>query len=367
MIIPFAVFTAAFLTAPAQQPSSEFRLTDEVKSQTIEALLSALDESYVFPEKATEAGKAIRAKAAAGDYKSISDPTAFAQKLREDTNAVLADAHFRIRFSAAKLPERVERREPSEEEVNARISQIRQTNAGYEKVERLTGNIGYMELRQFAQADYVPRPAAAAFNFVSETDALIIDLRRNGGGDPSAVQLFCSYLFGETPVHLNSIYFRPTNETTEFWTLKDLDGPRYVDKPVYVLTSSRTGSGAEECAYNLKNLKRAIIVGEVTWGGANPGGTVRLNDHFDAFIPVGRAINPITKTNWEGVGVQPDVACPADEALVRAQIMILEERARVAPKEEVEGIRNRIAELQKELAPSMAQVEAVISRISIGY
>ncbi len=308
----------------------------------------------------------IRAKASAGGYKTVSDPAAFAKQLHEDANAVLKDAHFRIGFSPTKLPERTESATPSQAEVDARIQQIRETNAGYERVERLTGNIGYMELRQFAQADYVARPAASAFDFVADTSALIIDLRRNGGGDPSAVQHFCSYLFGEEPVHLNSIYFRPTDETTEFWTLKDLAGERYLDKPVYVLTSSRTGSGAEECAYNLKHLKRATIVGEVTWGGANPGGTVRLNDHFHTFIPNGRAINPITKTNWEGVGVQPDVACPADDALVQAQILIFEEMVKTADPDFAEGIRRRIAELKKELSPSMAEVEAVISSISIG-
>jgi C-terminal processing protease CtpA/Prc len=157
----------------------------------------------------------------------------------------------------------------------------------------------------------------------------------------------CSYFFGEEPVHLNSIYWRPTDETTEFWTLGSLPAPRYgTERPVYVLTSRRTGSGAEECAYNLQTRKRAQTVGEVTWGGANPGGNVRLNDHFAAFVPMGRAINPVTNTNWEGTGVKPDVECPAADALVRAQVLLLETLAAKSDPDWATLLRERIEELK---------------------
>jgi len=132
-----------------------------------------------------------------------------------------------------------------------------------------------------------------------------------------------TYLFGEDPVHLNDLYMRETNTTGQHWTLPSVPGKRSTGKDVYVLTSSHTGSAAEEFAYNLKNLKRATIVGERTAGGANPGDMVRLGDHFAAFIANGRAINPVTKTNWEGVGVEPDVAVSADEALRAAQVIAL--------------------------------------------
>jgi C-terminal processing protease CtpA/Prc len=164
---------------------------------------------------------------------------------------------------------------------------------------------------------------AGAMNFLANTDALVIDLRENGGGQPDMVQLFCSYLFDAQPVHLNDLYFRPMDQTRQFWTLPWLPGKRYLDKDVYVLTSHFTFSGAEECTYNLQTQKRARIVGETTGGGANPGGPVELTKNLTAFVPTGRAINPITGSNWEGTGVEPDVQVPAKMALETAQSLAL--------------------------------------------
>ncbi|MCH8978959.1 MAG: S41 family peptidase [Armatimonadetes bacterium] len=314
-LIAYAALSALQQQAPA--------ITEAEKRQTIELLLDSLNKTYVFPELADKADASIRKLLADGEYSQITSPAKFATKLSADINAVLGDAHFRVRYSASTLPAREDRREPSQAERDMMANMVRRNNAGIEKVERLPGNIGYIEVRSFMGGPQIARPAAAAFDFVKDTDALIIDLRRNGGGDPEAVRILCSYLFGEEPVHLNSLYWRASGRTTEFWTLKDLPGPRYLDKPVYVLTSKRTGSGAEECAYNLQTQKRGTVVGGVTWGGANPGGTVRLSDHFSAFIPTGRAINPITKTNWEGTGVIPDVE--SDDALVKAQQLALQQ------------------------------------------
>jgi C-terminal processing protease CtpA/Prc len=133
------------------------------------------------------------------------------------------------------------------------------------------------------------------------------------------IALLISYLYaGDDRVHINDFYQREGDRTEEYWTSTTVPGPRLAEQPVYVLTSRRTGSAAEEFAYDIKHLKRGTVVGEVTAGGANPGGMFRLTDHFAAFIATGRAINPITKTNWEGVGVEPDVKVAADDALKTA-------------------------------------------------
>jgi C-terminal processing protease CtpA/Prc len=293
------------------------------KKQTVEALFTSMNQYYVFPDKAKEAEKAVKARLASGAYDGVKDGAEFAKLVTEDMRKVCQDAHLHVRFSETKLPEREEARQPTQAEIAEARRQTLRGNAGLQRVERLPGNVGLIKINGFHDPELAAEPIRAAMDFVANTDALIFDLRDNGGGDPSTVQLLCSYLFGEKPVHLNDIYFRPENRTTEFWTLKSVPGKRYEDREVYVLTSKRTGSGAEEFAYNLKNLKRATIVGSSTWGGANPGGMIRLNDHFSAFVPSGRAINPITKTNWEGVGVQPDVEVAPEGALKAAHVLAL--------------------------------------------
>jgi C-terminal processing protease CtpA/Prc len=186
--------------------------------------------------------------------------------------------------------------------------------------------------------------------FLANTDALIFDLRQNGGGDPEMVALISSYLFGDKPVHLNSLYWRKGDRTEDFYTKPNLVNKKFGDKDVYVLTSNYTFSGAEEFSYNLKNLKRATIVGETTGGGANPGGMFRLSEHFGAFIPTGRAVSPITKTNWEGTGVEPDVKAPKEQALKIAYLMALNKSAEKTKDEDFKNaLKRTIEQTQKEL------------------
>ena len=228
---------------------------------------------------------------------------------------------------------------------------VRQINFGFEKIERLQGNIGYIDLRGFSDPEAGVETVAAAMNFIGNTDALIFDLRQNGGGSPEMVALICSYLFGEKPVHLNSLYWRKGDKTDEFWTKASVAGKRYGEtKDVYVLTSNRTFSGAEEFSYNLKNLKRATIIGETTGGGAHPGGMYRINDHFGAFVPIGRAISPITKTNWEGTGVEPDVKVPKELALKTAYLMALNKVAeKTADEQRKKALKELSDQTQKEI------------------
>jgi uncharacterized protein (TIGR02145 family) len=161
-------------------------------------------------------------------------------------------------------------------------------------------------------------------NFLSSADALIIDLRDNGGGSPSMIQLITSYFYSPEPVHLNNFYWRPSNENNQTWTLPYVPGKRMPDIDLYILTSSSTFSAAEEFSYNLKTMKRATLIGETTGGGAHPGGMRIATERFMVWIPSGRAINPITKTNWEGTGVEPHIKTTKEEALNTATIMALE-------------------------------------------
>ena len=187
-------------------------------------------------------------------------------------------------------------------------------NFGIHRVERLDGNVGYLDVRRVAVPANAGPAISAAMELVAGTYALIFDLRHNGGGAPDGVALWCSYLLKEEPTHLNDIFHADTGETRQFWSLPYLPGARYVDRPVYVLTSSHTFSGGEELCYNLQALGRAELIGETTGGGAHPTRAFPVSSAVMIGIPFARSINPVTGTNWQGTGVIPDVAVAEAEA-----------------------------------------------------
>ncbi|HLK61271.1 MAG TPA: S41 family peptidase [Chthonomonadaceae bacterium] len=334
MRISMGILTAVLATTacmPLQgakaQPSGpdqpDMVLTAETRTQIIANLLGKLDANYVFPDVAKKMDAALHKRLENKEYDKVTSAKSFAELLTKHLQEVSHDGHLRVRFSYEMLPTRKEDDQPSAAEIEQYRTWNQQVNFGFEKVERLNGNIGYLDLRGFFDPEMGGDTVAGAMTLLANTDALIIDLRQNGGGSPEMVQLICSYFFEGEPVHLNDLYFRPSDTTRQYWTLPHVPGKRYVGKEVYILTSHRTFSGAEEFSYNMKNLKRATLIGETTGGGAHPGDMARINDHFAIFVPSGRAINPITKTNWEGTGVTPDVAAPAEQALKTAQVAAL--------------------------------------------
>ena len=339
-----------------QQEQTDLTIDAATRTQVIDSILKRLNTSYVFPEVAKKMEESIHERALKKEYDQITSAKQFATTLTTDLQAVSHDKHLRVTYSSDPIPERGPQREPTAEEREQRQQNLTWLNHGWAKVERLPGNVGYIEFLNFADERLGADTVAAAMNFVNGTDALIIDMRRNGGGNPAMVALVCSYLFGPEPVHLNDLYWREGDRTDEFWTRKELSGKRYLSKDVYVLTSKRTFSGAEEFSYNLKNLKRATIIGETTGGGAHPGGFERVGEHFGMFVPSGRAISPITKTNWEGTGVKPDIDVPADQAFVVARLMALKKSLTTLKNPDFKaGVNQEIQRLEKELADLKAK------------
>jgi retinol-binding protein 3 len=342
---------ASVTMAQRQNDDPDMTVDAATKTAVIDGVLKRLNESYVFPDVAKQMEQSIRARVAKKEYDEVTSAKQFATLLTSHLQEISRDKHLHIDYFHEPIPVRPERGEPTAEEREKFRLNNMWGNFGFEKVERLDGNIGYLSLRGFSDINGAEETVAAAMNFLANTDSLIIDLRRNGGGSPEMVALISSYLFDEKPVHLNSLYWREGNRTDDFFTKEKVLGKRLNGKDVYVLTSKRTFSAAEEFTYNLKNLKRATIVGEVTGGGANPGRGARLAEHFGMFLPTGRAINPITKTNWEGTGVQPDVEVVADHALKVAYLDALKKSmAKVTDNpQRVKGIKSVIDRTQQEL------------------
>jgi hypothetical protein len=351
-LLEFTVQDAGPGTAPISLPD-DGSLADEQLTgrEIVTKALALLRENYVFPEVADRVAGETEARLAAGDYDNL-DEIALTDLLTEHLQAASDDKHLRVRLGGSPGPR--PRRDgpgrdgpgrdgpgdggpgdggpdrdgpdrddagpdgdgpPDREAMRRKMRRMgRFINFGIHRVERLDGNVGYLDVRGMAPAEFGGPAIAAAMELVAGTHALIIDLRQNGGGSPHGVALWCSYLMPEKPTHLNDIFHADTGEISQFWTYAYLPGDRYLDRPVYVLTSSDTFSGGEEFAYNLQATERAEIIGETTGGGAHPTKMLPISQAVHIAIPFARSINPITGTNWQGTGVAPDTSVPADQS-----------------------------------------------------
>ena len=309
------------LPAIAQQGPKPVPTDAATRKAVIAELSSQLRANYVFPDVADTLTAALAAKEASGAYAKATNSKAFADALTNDLRTLGKDSHFFVGYDPGfrATPANAV---PDAETLAAMHKEIASRGFGIDSARRLPGNVGYLELRGFGPTAMVGPAISGAMTMLSGTDALILDLRRNGGGEPETVAYLMSHFFAQGDErHLNDLYFRNGDKTRQYWTIPSV-GPRYT-RQVYVLTSGRTFSGGEECAYDFQSQKRAKIVGEKTGGGANPGDGYAIGKGYAAFIPNGRAINPITKTNWEHVGVAPDIAVPAADAQKVAHAAIL--------------------------------------------
>ncbi len=303
---------------PKSSAASNKALNDDLRKRVIERIADELIRNYAFADVGQAMADDIRRRLAAGEYGRFDYSYPFAQKLTHDLRDVCHDKHLRI-------TPRIPMTRSGERAVNATETRQRpELNYGFTGVEVLPGNVGYIKMVEFAHGSDAQATAAAAMAFVANTEALIFDLTQNGGGSAEMIMFLCGYLFDE-PVHLNSFYHRPSDTIRDTYSREDVPGTRYGRrKPVYVLTSSYTFSAAEEFTYDLKHLQRATVVGETSGGGAHPVTFLPVSKYFTLKLPDGRAINPITKTNWEGVGVIPHVQVPADQAKQRAHELALQ-------------------------------------------
>jgi retinol-binding protein 3 len=296
------------------------------RQKAIDAVGTKVTEYYVYPDVAAKMIEALATHQKQGDYNSITDGNDFAEALTRDLRAVSHDQHLSVGYDPFIMP--AQPNSPSGPTIAERAAfraMLEKQNCTFSKLEILEHNIGYVKFGAFPPPDICGPTVVAAMNFLAHTDALIFDLRDNHGGDPEMVDFVVSYLFPES-THINDLTNRHDNETHQFWTVPWVPGPR-LGQPVYVLTSHSTFSGGEEFTFDLKTQKRATIVGETTGGGAHPVRGMPAGDHFSIGVPFGRPINPVTKGDWEGTGVEPDVKVTAADALATAEKLAVEKLA----------------------------------------
>jgi retinol-binding protein 3 len=299
------------------------RIDRATRAAVVLRAAAILDSFYFSPAIGKQLGDSLRARLARGAYDRYRNGPGLALRLNADLAEIAHDKHMGIRYSVPALPPKWPEGEapaaPSREDQD-------ESNCGFKKVEQLDGNVGYVRFDSFEETEPCGSTASAAMTFLAGTRALIIDLRENNGGKPEMVAFIASYLF-DRRTHLGDLWDRFADSTHHYWTEDSVGGRRFGGaKPVYVLTSAQTFSAAEAFAYHLQALKRVTVVGETTGGGAHAASEGRLGDHFAFSVSWGNSINPITGTNWEGVGVVPDVKASADEALAAA-LKLIRDRA----------------------------------------
>lgn len=330
---------------------------DLTREKILEQISTILSERYVFPEVAQKIIEKLTLSKDDGVFNQIHNASEFAGVLERIFQEMSNDKHLHIWYepNKNKIKDITVNEEIPEEEKLAlqqeKIEREKQSNFGFLTISILEGNIGYLDLRRFSHTDHAAKTAISSMNFLANTDAIIIDLRKNGGGEPEMVQLLASYfLNGRT--QLNQIERRYEGVIEQFWTLPFVPGGKMVNHALYVLTSSRTFSAAEDFIYGLKCLDRITIIGEITKGGAHPADFFAIQDQIIMMVPTGKAINPKTNTNWEGVGIRPDISINSESAFDTAYVLALKNLIKNVENEtEKRFLHLTLAEVKAQLSP----------------
>lgn len=318
--------------------SAQTEISADERAAAVAALAQVIEDEFFDEARAREISADLRARIADGAFDDVATAEELAATISETLHA--EDRHFGVDYvgpeaAAAAMQPRDGQAGPRPD----RLAAARRVNFGFAEVEILDGNVGYIRLNMFAPIAPARDTARAALEFVANTDAVIFDLRGNGGGDPTMVQFLISHFVepgGETLI--NTFVSRDYEYPNQMWSLPSHPAGHRPEVPLYVLISGRTGSAGEAFPYHLRAMERATLIGETTYGAGNPGGRFMVEEGFSIFVSTGSARNPITNTNWEGTGVEPHIETPAEQALDRALAMIYPQLA-----EQTENPRQRLA------------------------
>jgi hypothetical protein len=304
-----AIETLGLWRMPPGAKFDPITLDDPARARVIEIAAGHFGESYVDAGIARKMAAALRKNLGRGDYRNARYGDAFARRLTEELQEISHDKHVELRFNHFTRPADSMRAKPEEEA--RRMAAI---NCGFEKVEHRPPNIGYLKFNMFADPGICAATASAAMTYLADSDALVMDLRDNRGGNPDMALLVMSYLF-DAPRHIADTFDRAEKSPKQTWTLASVSGKKFIGKPVFVLISNETFSAGEATAYYLQAEKRATLIGETTPGGGHLTKNVPIDDHFMIRVPHARSTSPVTKTGWQGTGVTPDFEADAADAL----------------------------------------------------
>ncbi|HUQ80491.1 MAG TPA: S41 family peptidase [Gemmatimonadaceae bacterium] len=325
-------------TALGAQRPPDREVDAAARTAVVEGIVGALRRYYVVPDVARRVGDVLRRNVAAGRYDRLVSAFTLVETITADMRAASRDAHLYLGYSYE--PEVVSDPRPETAAERAIASQLaRRENFGFARAERLAGNVGYLKIARFVRPEFAGEVAAATMTFLASSDALIIDVRDARGGAPEMVSFLASYFLDGDPVRLATMYYRPEEQTTQYWTLPYVPGARYIGKDVFVLTSRSTFSAPEALARYLQDHGRATVIGEATPGGTNPGKLVVVHPHFAVFVPMGRPVRPDGSPDRENTGIKPDVETIAASALSTAHLRALE---RLLEKTADEAERGRL-------------------------
>ncbi|SEO35409.1 S41 family peptidase [Mucilaginibacter sp. OK283] len=357
------VFTSLLLIAYGLPVQAQDKATQKMgaaeRKAVIDTLVVKVNALYVYEDVAKKMATAIRQHQQHHDYDTITSRQVLAKRLTADLHAIAGDGHLGVEASATPIIE--EKPEaPSQEAADAFRKTWARSNFNFKKVELLDGNIGLLQVDSFFPSDWIKDLALSSMTFLANSDAIIIDIRKNYGFADGGF-LIASYFFND-PVHWNDNYDRDARTLRQSWTLPVVPGVKLADKEVYILVSKDCFSASEDFAYNMQALGRAKVVGEVTGGGAHPTKPYKIGTYFLADIPFAYSVNPVTHTDWEGKGVQPDVQVPADEAQLTAQLMAIKALVKKIPAgtDRTAGLQKVIAQKEQELGQLKAKKQRAV-------
>lgn len=287
-------------------------------SNLVDSLCSQIKRHYIDTSAIAPLTQMVRENYQRGVYSKISDANALAARLTIDIQRASKDAHFRVLYYPEMLNEITGNIDDVPAMVQKKLNSDRSKNFGFSKAEILPGNIGYLSISQFVRLNPFSKEAAnTAFSYLKNTSAIVIDLRYGSGGSPEMMSFIAGKFFNQ-PIKLAEIFIRSEHVTLTCTAQPDSISKYFNSKPLIILVSYRTFSAAEALAYTLQHQGRAILIGETTRGGAHIVNYQPLSSGFVCDIPLGTFISSATGTNWERIGVQPDVTCNHENALYLA-------------------------------------------------